>query len=50
MAILNYQDFLCAFPLQLKDKGGAILQGTREIRNKVTSKIVLINSIPLLNT
>lgn len=47
MAIPKFQDFLSAFPLQLKDKDSAFSQGTREIRNKATSEIVLIDGIAL---
>ncbi len=47
MAILIFQDYLCTFPLQLKDKDSAFSQGTREIRNNATSKIVLIDGIAL---
>ena len=45
MAILNFQDFLCTFPLQLKDKVSAFTQGTREFVWKATSKIILIDGI-----
>ena len=49
MAIPKFEDFLYPILLQLMDKSGTFTLGTREFVNKATSKIALINGIPLLN-